>query len=42
MNCPICAEILEEDRFRWLDDVLVCDNCYEHEIENARGDKDVN
>jgi len=42
MNCSICGEGLRVGEFHWLDDILVCDECYAHELDNARGDKDVN
>ena len=42
MKCSICNRELKPNEFQWLEDVLVCEECYAHELDNARWDKDVN
>jgi len=32
MNCKICSEaITEREDIHWLDDIIVCSECYQHE-----------
>jgi len=39
-ECELCGYSIEESSYledmRFIDDIMVCDECYEHQIDNAR------
>jgi len=36
MNCMICTKpITQTEDIHWLDDVIVCSDCCEHELEES-------
>jgi hypothetical protein len=39
MNCKICGLKIEtKDDIRWLEDAMVCTECYDHELQENIGD----
>lgn len=37
MNCTICGiEINRKEDINWLDDIIVCTDCYERAVDDSR------